>query len=214
MNDFVLLSVFSLCISLIVGCSGEGIEENQILTQPTAGSITGNISPINVYDAEVMVLQDGKVIAVVGVQDGIFEIDNLSPGMYDLRVSALAYVTNNAIKDVQVVVGETIDVGRAVIYPEDTGEFIPTRITGIILDAHTGAPIAGVSIKIECAEGICGILNGTSDQEGKFEIAVWANLASIVMIQREGYRSARIEVIGVPTGSAQSIRVELKRISD
>ena len=203
MNRLVLLSIFSICILLMIGCTREEVQEHQILMQSTTGSIIGNISPINVYDAEVTVLQDGKGITVVGVQDGIFQIENLSPGMYDLRVSALAYVTNDAIKGVKVVAGEATDVGRAVIFPEYTGEFIPTRITGTVLDARTGAPIAGASIKIECTEGICGILKGISDQAGRFEVAVWANLASIVMARKERYQTVRVEVVGIPTGWVQ-----------
>ena len=212
MNRFILLSVLLTCI-LVASCTREEPQADPIL-RPTTGSISGNISPITVYDAEITVLRDGKMIAVVGVRDGIFQIDNLLPGAYDLRASALGYVTNDALKGVQVAAGEAIDIGRVVIYPEDTGEFVPTRITGTVVDANTRAAISQASIKIECAEGICGILDGVSDPKGRFEIAVWANLASIVKVQKAGYESAWVEVVGIPTGKAQSIWVELKRIGE
>ena len=119
MCRFVLLSISLICISLIVSCANETTQGASILQpQLSRGSIIGSISPINVYDAEITVLQDKRIVAVVGVQDGIFRIDSLPPGAYDLRVSALGYVTNNAIKGVEVEAGGLVDIGRAVIYPE------------------------------------------------------------------------------------------------
>lgn len=79
MKCLVLLWVCSVCILSITGCTGEEIQENQILTESATGSIRGNISPIDAYDAQVRLLRDEETIAVVGVQDGIFEIDNLLP---------------------------------------------------------------------------------------------------------------------------------------
>ena len=118
----------------------------------------------------------------MGVQDGTFRIDSLPPGAYDLRISALGYVTNNAIKGVKVEAGGLVDIGCTVIYPEDTGEFISTRITGVVLDVSTGFAIVQESIKVEYTEGICGILEGVSDETGRFAVAVWANLASVVTV--------------------------------
>jgi hypothetical protein len=100
------------------------------------------------------------------------------------------------------------------LQPEDTGEFIPTRITGVVLDATTGLAIVHASIKVECTEGICGILEGVSDEAGRFAVAVWANLASVVTVVTNGYQSAKVEVISIPTGSAQSIEVELEKMGD
>ncbi|MCZ6678158.1 MAG: carboxypeptidase-like regulatory domain-containing protein [Candidatus Poribacteria bacterium] len=214
MNRFVLSLVLLIGISLIISCTGNEPEGNPILMRPAAGSIRGNVSPINVYDAEITVLRGEEIITVVGVQDGIFQIDHLAPGAYDLRVSALGYVTNDAIKGVQVLPGEISDIGRAVIYPEDTGQFIPTRLTGVVFDTSTGAAIAQAAVSVECTEGICGVLDGMSDQAGNFAIAIWANLASVVTVEKAGYHSARIEIVGIPTGSVQSIRVALEKISD
>ena len=137
----------AICVLLFVACT-EQRETQQILPPNTIeGSIRGNISPISVYDAKVEVLQEGKVIATVGVQDGVFHIKNLPPGHYNLRVSAFAYVTNDAIRGIEVIAGQITEVGRAVIFPQDTGEYIPTRIMGTVYDAVTSAPIAGVVIK-------------------------------------------------------------------
>ena len=137
----------AICVLLFVACT-EQRETQQILPPSTIeGSIRGNISPISVYDAKVEVLQEGKVIATVGVQDGVFHIKNLPPGHYNLRVSAFAYVTNDAIRGIEVIAGQITEVGRAVIFPQDTGEYIPTRIMGTVYDAVTSAPIAGAVIK-------------------------------------------------------------------
>ena len=132
---------------LLLACT-EQKEARQILAPSVGtGSIRGNISPISVYNARVEVLQEGKVIVAAGVQDGGFHIKNLPPGRYNLRVSAFAYVTNDAIRGIEVIAGQITEVGRAVIFPQDTGEYIPTRIMGTVYDAVTSAPIAGVVIK-------------------------------------------------------------------
>ena len=212
MRKLIVSHVLFVYISLTLGCTDDKVIQQDLTPLLTTGAIQGNISPINVYDAEVAVLQSGQVINVTGVQDGVFQIDNLPPGRYDLRVSALAYVTNDAIRGIEVVGGQITEAGRAVIFPQDTGGFIPTRITGRVYEAVTGAPIADAAIKVECNEGICSTLEGISDPEGQFEIAVWANLTSIVTVTKQGYQSARAEVVGIPTGKSESIEINLKKM--
>ena len=195
----------------VIGCAeGERTDEH-LESQHATGLIFGNISPITVTDAEVTVLQDGEVITVVRVQDGVFEIDNLTAGTYQLHVTAPGYTTNSALKNVEVIAGETTDVGRAIIYPQETGKYIPTRLIGTVFDADSGAPIAGASIRVECTEGICSILESISNSEGKFEVTIWADLASIVTVKKEAYQTAQIEVVGIPTSTAKLIEVGLER---
>jgi hypothetical protein len=200
---------------LLLACT-EQKEARQILAPSVGtGSIRGNISPISVYNARVEVLQEGKVIVAAGVQDGGFHIKNLPPGRYNLRVSAFAYVTNDAIRGIEVVGGKITEAGRAVIFPQDTGEYIPTRIMGTVYDAVTSAPIAGAVIKkVKCNEGICNTLESTSDSEGRFEIAVWANLASIVTVTKQGYQSSHAEVIGLSTGESAAVALKLKKLDN
>ena len=199
-----------LWVVLVLGCAAGESGDEQLEPQVT-GSIIGNISPITVYNAEVTVLQDGKVIAVVAVKGGFFEIENLLPGIYQLRVSAPNYTTDNAIKDANVVAGESTDVGRAIILPQETGKYIPTRLIGTVYDADSGAPIAGASIHVECTEGLCSILKSVSDSDGKFEVGIWADLASIVTVEKEAYQTAQVEVVGIPASTAKSIEVPLER---
>lgn len=203
----------SICVLLVLACA-EQREETQQEFPAIAGSIRGNISPISVYDAKVEVLQEGKVIATVDVQDGVFHIKNLPRGRYDLRVSAFAYATNDAIKGIEVVEGKVAEVGRAVIFPQDTGEYVPTRITGTVSDAVTGAPVAGAVIRVKCNEAICNTLESTSDSEGRFEIAVWPNLTSIVTATKQGYQSGHAEVSRIPTGESASVSLRLTKLDN
>jgi hypothetical protein len=214
MNHLIRISILFLCIGLIFSCTDGDKPTSELAPQAAIGTISGNISPINVYDAEITVLRNGQIITVVGVEDGIFDIEQLPPGNYDLRVSALGYVTNDAIRNVQVLAGQTTEVGRAVIYPEDADGYVPTRLTGTVLDADTGAPISDASVELECTEGLCSTIEGISNPEGKFEVAIWANLASVVTIEKAGYRTARVEVVGIPTSTAKSIAVRLERLND
>ena len=214
MSQQKLYFTVAICFLPLFACA-EQQETKQVLAPgAVTGSIRGNISPISVYGAEVEVLREGKVIATSGVQDGVFHIRNLSPGHYDLRISAFAYVTNDAIRGVEVVAGQIAEVGRAVIFPHDTGEYIPTRITGTVYDAETGAPIADAVIKVKCNEAICNTLESTSDSEGQFEIAVWSNLSSTVTVAKQGYQSGHAEVIGIPAGESASVSLMLKRLDD
>ena len=203
-----------ICVLLVLACAEQRETQQIVPSGAITGSISGNISPISVYDARVEVLQEGKVIATVGVQDGVFHIKDLSPGRYDLRVSAFAYVTNDAIREIEVVEGEVTEVGRAVVYRQDTGGYVPTRITGTVYDAATGEPIAGAVIRVKCNEGICNTLESVSDSEGRFEIAVWSNLTSIVIAAMQGYQSSHAEVVGIPTGESASVSLKLKRLDD
>ncbi len=209
-----LLNLPVICVLLVLACAEQKETQQIVPSGAITGSISGNISPISVYDARVEVLQEGKVIATVGIQDGVFHIKDLSPGRYDLRVSAFAYVTNDAIRGIEVVEGKVTEVGRAVIFRQDTGGHVPTRIKGIVSDAATGAPIVGVVIKVKCNEAICNTLESTSDSEGRFEIAVWSNLTSIVIATKQGYQSSHAEVSGIPTGESASVSLKLTRLDN
>ena len=209
-----LLNLPVICVLLVLACAEQKETQQIVPSSAITGSISGNISPISAYDARVEVLQEGKVIATVGIQDGVFHIKDLSPGRYDLRVSAFAYVTNDAIRGIEVVEGKVTEVGRAVIFRQETGGYVPTRIKGIVSDAVTGAPIAGVVIKVKCNEAICNTLESTSDSEGRFEIAVWSNLTSIVIATKGGYQSSHAEVSGIPTGESASVSLKLTRLDN
>jgi hypothetical protein len=214
MRRRVLNITVAIWVLLLLACP-EQKEARQVLAPSVAtGSIRGNISPISVYDAQVEVLQEGKVIVAARVQDGVFHIKNLPPGRYNLRISAFGYVTNGAIRGIEVVAGQIMEAGRAVIFPQDTGEYIPTRITGAVYDAVTGAPIAGAVIKVKCNEAVCSTLESTSDSEGQFEIAVWANLSSIVTVTKQGYQTGHAEIVGIPTGESVSVALKLKKLDD
>ena len=214
MNQQKLYFTVAIFFLPLFACA-EQQETKQVLAPgAVTGSIRGNISPISVYGAKVEVLREGKVIATSSVLDGVFHIRNLSPGRYDLRISAFAYLTNDAIRGIEVVAGQIAEIGRAVIFPHGTGEYIPTRITGTVYDAETGAPIAGAVIKVECNEAICNTLESTSDSEGQFEIAVWSNLSSTVTVAKQGYQSGHAKVIGIPTGESASVSLMLKRLDD
>ena len=203
-----------ICVLLVLSCSEQTQTQQIVPSGAITGSISGNISPISVYDAKVEVLQEGEVITAVGVQDGVFHIKDLSPGRYNLRISAFAYVTNDAIRGIEVVEGKVTEVGRAVIFRQDTGGYVPTRIKGKVSDAVTGAPIAGVIIKVKCNEAICNTLEGTSDSEGRFEIAVWSNLTSIVIATKGGYQSSHVEVGRIPSGESASVSLKLTRLDN
>lgn len=214
MKQHAISFTVSICVLLVLACAEQREKQQAFPPSAIEGSIRGNISPISVYDAKVEVLQEGEVITAVGVQDGVFHIKDLSPGRYNLRISAFAYVTNDAIREIEVVEGKVTEVGRAVIFRQDTGGYVPTRIKGIVSDAVTGAPIAGVVIKVKCNEAICNTLESTSDSEGRFEIAVWSNLTSIVIATKGGYQSSHVEVGGIPSGESASVSLKLTRLDN
>ncbi|MDE0299251.1 MAG: carboxypeptidase-like regulatory domain-containing protein [Candidatus Poribacteria bacterium] len=214
MKQHAFNSVVAIYVLLLVGCAEERETRQVFPPSAIAGSIRGNISPISVYDAKVEVLYEGNVVAAVGVQDGVFLIEDLTPGHYNLRVSAFGYVTNNAIREIEVAEGKVTEVGRAVIFPQNTGKYVPTRIMGTVSDSVTRAPIVGAVIRVKCNEAICNTLESASDSNGQFEIAVWSNLTSIVTATKQGYRTAHAEVKGIPTGKSASIALELMRLED
>jgi len=191
----------------MLGCS----EQKEISEEPkpATGTLEGNISPYDIYDAEIVLIQNGNPVARTGVDYGIFRFENVPPGIYDLQASAFGYVTNAALKNIRVKAGETIEVGRLVLYADATGQFVPTTLIGTVIDAQTQLPIAGAEAKVECLEGICGILEGESDANGRFSIPIWANLASRVTVRKDGYRSEAVEVGRILIGQTAQITVQM-----
>jgi hypothetical protein len=191
----------------MLGCSE--VQETPEEPKPTTGIIEGFISPFDVFDAEIALLQNGVVVAKTRVDYGNFRFENAPPGVYDLQASAFGYVTNNAAKNIVVKAGETTEVGRMVLYADATGQFVPTTLIGTVIDRQTQTPIADAEAEVECLEGICTILKGVSDESGKFSIAIWANLASRVTVRKAGYRSAAVEVGRIPIGETAEITVQM-----
>jgi hypothetical protein len=212
MFHVLLTSLFFGYALFMLGCS----EEKEMPEEPklTTGIIEGYISPYDVYEADVALIQNGIPVARTGSDYGSFRFENVPPGEYELQASAPGYVTNTALKNVRVNAGETVEIGRIVLYADATGTFVPTTLIGTVMDARTQLPIAGAVAKVECLEGICGILKGESDTQGRFSVAIWANLASRVTARKDGYRAESVEVGRIPVGQTAQMTILMRPLEE
>jgi len=82
-------------------------------------------------------------LQTIELGDGIFKINSLGPGIYDLTVKSSGLATRK-IKGVVVKSGEETDLGETILRPEGT-------ISGSVIDGLTGAPLDKFWVRVKGA---------------------------------------------------------------
>ncbi len=131
----------------VVDSNGTPVAEFELGSQPTVESV-----------AENMVFGRTHRFQPVVHQEGLFRIENLAPGNYDVMVR-LAGGRIAIQNSVAVSAGENRRV-RLVMQSSAT-------ITGRLIDSSTGKPIKGIGFGVSGREGL---VHAHSDEEGRFTL--------------------------------------------
>lgn len=140
---------------------------------------------------------------------GAFEIEGLEPGSYQLRIQQPGGSTEHRSIDLQTdLEGLRIDLET------------PGTLTGVILDAATGKPLAGASLtagnvaqiaalREENAPGLGSAGWTDSRSGGRFEIRFGPDAAQL-WVTRDGYQSALLPLSAPPGQHHQGLVIELQ----
>jgi len=161
------------------------------------GAITGQVA-----DAE-----DGSAISGAQVSDGtrtvlsdaagMYTIDDVSPGSYQVTASKEGYQTSSLT--VTVLSGITALANLSL-----TQVIVPGSITGSVTDAEDGSPIAGAAVTD-------GTRTATTDASGKYTIANVPAGSYEVTASKEGYHSSSLTVT-VLSGSSAVANLSLTQV--
>jgi len=139
---------------------------------------------------------------------GAFEMDGLEPGSYTLRIEGPDGTENRSIDLQADLEGLRIDLEP------------PGTVTGVILDAATGRPLAGASLRAGDAAQITALrsedarwlgLAGQTDSRGggRFEIRFGPG-AEQLWVTRDGYQDALLPLSVPPGQHHQGLVIELQ----
>jgi len=161
------------------------------------GAITGQVA-----DAE-----DGSAISGAQVSDGIrtavtdaagmYTIEDVPPGNYQAVASREGYETSSLT--VNVISGTDVEANFSL-----SQVIVPGSITGSVIDAKDGSPIAGAAVTDDTR-------TVTTDASGKYTIADVPAASYEVTASKEGYQTAYLTV-NVLSGSIAVVDFSLTAV--
>jgi sugar lactone lactonase YvrE len=159
-----------------------------------------------VYDAQDLAalpgasvtLTGGAVYSALTGADGSFNLGTLAPGNYSVAIALNGYVTVNGTAT--VVGGQTLTISQGLIKTGGFQDAEPGTISGMVIDAGTGLPIAGAVFDIG------GGLSGMSSSGGQFTIPNVPRGNYVATLSATGYVS-QAYIISFPAGVTGNLGV-------
>jgi uncharacterized GH25 family protein len=189
-------------------------DKNVRLVLPARGAIKGKVAMARTGKVPAMATVQVGWQPAVTVVAGEFELQDLAPGKYDLKVRGLEFAELHK-RDVTVTSGKTTDVGTIVVHPGRV-------LTGTVL-GNDGKPVSGARVTLgtslvrqsgvgddddaEMAQ-LMGNRVATTDERGAFVIRGISAKENWVMAEHSIH--GRSDSSKVPAGDKDPLPVELK----
>jgi len=136
-------------------------------------------------------------LQTVELGDGIFKINNLRPGIYDLTVKSPGLATRK-IKGVGVKSGEETDLGETILRPEGT-------ISGSVIDGLTGAPLEEFWVRVK-GEDVRNISPSLSREDGgRYKLEGLPPGDYRLIVTAKDYRDKELPRITISRGEKKEI---------
>ena len=180
---------------------------DDVIVEVVVGSLQGQVAEIEDAQIHIHVLQNGaEVVSTQAHLDGSYQIDDIKPGIYIVRITAEDYK----------VVEQTVEVraGEVSVLDNIALEALappPTHIRGLVLDQQTSAPLDGIRIQLIDEAG--GVREVLTKQTGGFEFEnVPADQGFILIIDIEKYEKQEITVDPISAGETAKLEIVLDPI--
>jgi YD repeat-containing protein len=164
-----------------------------------AGTITraGDSSPVS--GATVEALQAGAVRAsATSASDGLYNIPDLAPGAYDVRVSAASYGS-------VIQAGNTVTANGTTTVNVSLGE--PGGISGTITESDGTTPIEGATVAARQTAGIVG--SATTNSAGAYTIPALSAGSYAVEASATGHNPQTQTGVAVTAGTPATVNLSL-----
>ena len=180
---------------------------DDVIVEIVVGSLQGQVAQIEDVQIHIRVLQNGaEVVSTQANLDGSYQIDNIKPGTYIVRITAEDYKVVEQTVEVRAGEVSVLDnvVLEALVPP-------PTHIRGLVLDQQTSAPLDGIRVQLIDEAG--GIREVLTKQTGGFEFEnVPADQGFSLIIDIEKYEKQEITVDPISAGETAKIEIVLDPI--
>lgn len=136
-------------------------------------------------------------------KDGYFSVSDLGAGSYMYAASANGYSAENAWQT-----GRRVDLSKG--GEQNLGDIplLPScGLTGLVVDAETGKPIAGASVDLEqpSAWGSFASHGVTTNQEGRFDVQGVGTGIYTLRASAQGYAPTALENVGAEAGKSTDV---------
>lgn len=180
---------------------------DDVIVEVVVGSLQGQVAQIEDVQIHIHVLQNGAAVASTQANlDGSYQIDDIQPGTYIVRITAEDYKIVE--RTVEVRAGEILVLGNIAL---EALEPPPTHIRGLVLDQQTSAPLDG--IRVQLIDGAGSVREALTKQTGGFEFEnVPADQGFVLIIDIEKYEKQEITVDPISAGEVAKLEVVLDPI--
>ena len=180
---------------------------DDVIVEVMVGSLQGQVAQIEDVQIHIHVLQNSAAVASTQANlDGSYQIDNIKPGTYIVRITAEDYKVVE--RTVQIRVGEVSVLDNIVL---EVLEPPPTHIRGLVLDQQTSAPLDGIRVQLIDEAG--GVREALTKQTGGFEFEnVPADQGFVLIIDIEKYEKQEITVDPISAGEIAKLEIVLDPI--
>ena len=180
---------------------------DDVIVEVVVGSLHGQVAQIEDAGIHIHALQDGAAVASTQANlDGSYQIDDIKPGTYVVRITAEDYKVVE--RTVQIRVGEVAVLDNIVL---EALEPPPTHIRGLVLDQQTSAPLDGIRVQLIDEAG--GVREALTKQTGGFEFEnVPADQEFVLIIDIEKYEKQEITVDPISAGEIAKLEIVLEPV--
>ena len=178
-----------------------------VIVEIVVGTLKGQVAQIEGAQIHIHVLQNGATVASTQANlDGSYQIDDIKPGTYIIRITAEDYKAIE--RTVQVRAGEVSVLDNIVL---EALEPPPAHIRGLVLDQQTNSPLDGIRIQLIDEAG--GVREALTKQTGGFEFEnVPADQGFVLIIDIEKYEKQEITIDPISAGEIAKLEVVLDLI--
>lgn len=185
--------------------SGQTTTENFTLA-PSPGTVTGTVTanggtPVQGALVEILDGANNIIAQTVTNASGQYTVSQLSPGTYQLRVTAANFQTS--LLGFTVAAGQ-ITTQNVVLQPS------PGTLSGTVTDAATGAVLSGTSVAVVNQSGAT-VASVQTNAQGQFTISNLAPGTYSVTFGHAGYASLTTGAVVQPNATV-TLNVSLDRI--
>lgn len=185
--------------------SGQTTTENFTLA-PSPGTVTGTVTvnggtPVQGALVEVLDAANNVIAQTVTNASGQYTVSQLSPGTYQLRVTAANFQTG--LLGFTVAAGQT-STQNVVLQPS------PGTLSGTVTDAANGAVLSGTSVTVVNQSGAT-VASVLTNAQGQYTVSNLAPGTYSVTFGNSGYASQTIGAVIQPNATT-TLNASLSRI--
>ena len=210
-NDRMTVKLTLLGLGLIVwsSCGGSDdvvVEDNPVVV--LTGGLSGEVERLDGVQITVRVLRDEQIISsTTASPDGRYQVDNLEPGAYTVRITAKGYETT--VLTAQIRADGLVTLDRVTL---DALAQPVAHIRGFLSDQFTKQALGDVRILLleqmeERRESLASAAGGFG-----FE-TLPPDAAFTLVINHDGYEPQEISIAPIPPNETAKITIELTPIA-